>query len=40
MATVEPTVGQLFAAVSRDLSLLVRSEIELAKSELKDEDYK
>jgi len=37
MATEEPTVGQLFAAVSRDLSSLVRSEIELAKAELKDD---
>ena len=37
MATDEPTVGQLFAAVSRDLSLLIRSEIELAKAELKDD---
>ena len=37
MATDEPTVGQLFAAVSRDLSLLVRSEIELAKAELRDD---
>jgi len=37
MATEEPTVGQLFAAVSRDLSTLVRSEIELAKAELKDD---
>jgi membrane protein implicated in regulation of membrane protease activity len=37
MATDEPTVGQLFAAVSRDLSSLVRSEIELAKAELKDD---
>lgn len=35
MASDEPTVGQLFAAVSRDLSLLIRSEIELAKAELK-----
>jgi hypothetical protein len=37
MATEEPTVGQLFAAVSRDLSTLVRSEIELAKAEIKDD---
>lgn len=37
MATEEPTVGQLFAAVSRDLSSLVRSEIELAKAEIKDD---
>lgn len=37
MATEEPTVGQLFAAVSRDLSSLVRNEIELAKTELKDD---
>lgn len=31
----EPTVGQLVANASRDLSNLVRSEIELAKAELK-----
>jgi hypothetical protein len=31
----EPTIGQLIANASRDLSSLVRSEIELAKSELK-----
>jgi hypothetical protein len=31
----EPTIGQLVANASRDLSNLVRSEIELAKSELK-----
>jgi hypothetical protein len=31
----EPTVGQLVANASRDLSSLVRSEIELAKTELK-----
>jgi protein-S-isoprenylcysteine O-methyltransferase Ste14 len=31
----EPTVGQLVANASRDLSSLVRSEIELAKAELK-----
>lgn len=31
----EPTVGQLVANASRDLSSLVRSEIELAKVELK-----
>ena len=37
MATEEPTVGQLFATVSRDLSSLVRNEIELAKAELKDD---
>ena len=37
MTTEEPTVGQLFAAVSRDLSSLVRNEIELAKAELKDD---
>jgi hypothetical protein len=37
MATEEPTIGQLVASVSRDLSSLVRSEIELAKVELKDE---
>ncbi|TCC29802.1 phage holin family protein [Kribbella sindirgiensis] len=31
----EPTVGQLVANASKDLSSLVRSEIELAKTELK-----
>jgi len=31
----EPTFGQLVAAASRDLSALVRDEIELAKSEIK-----
>ena len=31
----EPTVGQLVANASKDLSTLVRSEIELAKTELK-----
>jgi hypothetical protein len=31
----EPTVGQLVANASRDLSSLVRSELELAKTELK-----
>ena len=31
----EPTVGQLVANASRDLSSLVRSELELAKAELK-----
>jgi hypothetical protein len=31
----EPTLGQLVASASRDLSLLVRSEIELAKAELR-----
>ncbi|ONI67380.1 hypothetical protein BWI15_30070 [Kribbella sp. ALI-6-A] len=33
--TDEPTVGQLVANASRDLSSLVRSEIELGKAELK-----
>ncbi len=33
----EPTFGQLVAAASRDLSALVRDEIELAKSEIKDD---
>jgi len=33
----EPTVGQLVASVTRDMSSLVRSEIELAKAELRDE---
>jgi ABC-type multidrug transport system fused ATPase/permease subunit len=31
----EPTVGELVAAAQRDLTLLVKQEIELAKSELK-----
>jgi Putative Actinobacterial Holin-X, holin superfamily III len=31
----EQSVGQLFATVSRDLSLLIHDEIELAKTELK-----
>ena len=31
----EPSVGELVAAAQRDLSLLVKQEIELAKSELK-----
>ena len=31
----DPTLGKLFADASRDLSALVRSEIQLAKSELK-----
>jgi hypothetical protein len=31
----EPTLGQLVASASRDLSLLVRSEIELAKTEVR-----
>ncbi len=31
----EPTVGQLVAGASRDLSNLVRSEIQLAKAEIK-----
>jgi putative superfamily III holin-X len=35
MGEDEPTVGQLVANASRDLSSLVRSEIELAKTELK-----
>jgi membrane protein implicated in regulation of membrane protease activity len=33
----EPTVGQLVASVTRDMSSLVRSEIELAKAEVKSE---
>jgi hypothetical protein len=31
----EPTVGQLVANVSKELSSLIRSEVELAKTELK-----
>ena len=34
-STSDATVGRLFADASRDLSALVRSEIELAKAELK-----
>ena len=30
----EPTLGELFATASRDLSLLVHKEVELAKAEL------
>ncbi len=30
----DPSLGQLFAAASRDLSLLIHQEIELAKTEL------
>lgn len=33
----EPTVGQLVASVTRDMSSLVRSEMELAKAELRAE---
>lgn len=33
----EPTVGQLVSSVTRDMSSLVRSEIELAKAELRGE---
>jgi len=33
----EQSVGQLVAAVSRDMSTLVRAEIELAKAEVRDE---
>lgn len=35
--TDEPTLGQLVASASRDLSALVRNEIELAKTELRDD---
>jgi uncharacterized membrane protein len=31
----EPTIGRLFADTSRDLSSLIRGEIELAKTELR-----
>jgi uncharacterized membrane protein len=31
----DPTIGKLFADTSRDLSALIRGEIELAKTELK-----
>ena len=31
----EPTIGRLFADTTRDLSALIRGEIELAKTELK-----
>ncbi len=33
----EPSLGQLVSSASRDLSALVRSEIELAKTELRDD---
>ncbi|MGN6334101.1 MAG: phage holin family protein [Motilibacteraceae bacterium] len=33
----EPSIGQLVTSLSRDLSTLVRSEIELAKAELRDD---
>ena len=33
----EPTIGKLFSDASRDLSGLVRDEIELAKAELRDD---
>lgn len=33
--TAEPTIGQLVASASREISTLVSKEIELAKSELK-----
>lgn len=33
----EPSVGQLFASVTRDMSSLMRSEVELAKAELRAE---
>lgn len=35
--SAEPTLGALFASASRDLSSLVRNEIELAKAELRDD---
>ena len=31
----EPSLGALFATASRDMSTLVRSEVELAKTELR-----
>ena len=34
-AVAEPSVGELITSVQRDLSLLVKQEIDLAKSELK-----
>lgn len=33
----EPTLGALFASASKDFSALVRSEVELAKLELRDD---
>lgn len=33
--STDPTLGRLFADASRDLSALIRGEIQLAKSELK-----
>lgn len=37
MADNEQTVGQLVASATRDMSTLIRSEIELAKLEIKDD---
>lgn len=36
-AGTEPSLGELVAAASRDASILIRSEIELAKSEIQTE---
>ncbi|MFF3290832.1 phage holin family protein [Streptomyces sp. NPDC003023] len=36
----EPSVGELVSEISKDLSLLVREEIELAKAEIKEETTK
>lgn len=36
-AAAEPSLGELVAAASRDASILIRSEIELAKSEIQTE---
>jgi uncharacterized membrane protein YqjE len=36
----EPSVGELVGEISKDLSLLVREEIELAKAEIKEETTK
>lgn len=37
ITAVEPSLGELVAAASRDASVLIRSEIELAKSEIQGE---
>jgi hypothetical protein len=35
-STGNPSIGELFADVSKDVSLLIRQEVELAKAELRD----
>ena len=34
-SAADPTIGELVATASRDVSLLVRQELELAKTEMK-----